>query len=33
MTKTRKENFKAELLPGHKGAAVEVPFQRRDELD
>lgn len=26
MTKIKKAKFRAELLPGHKGAAVEVPF-------
>ena len=24
--KVKKERFRAQLLPGHKGAAVEVPF-------
>jgi hypothetical protein len=26
MTKMKKVEFKAALLPGHKGAAVEIPF-------
>lgn len=26
MTRIKKERFEAVLLPGHKGAAVEVPF-------
>jgi hypothetical protein len=26
MTRIKKERFKTVLLPGHKGAAVEVPF-------
>jgi hypothetical protein len=26
MAKTNRETFEGELLPGHKGAAVEVPF-------
>lgn len=31
MTKSKKERFEGELLVGHKGAAVEVPFDPEEK--
>lgn len=31
MTKSKKERFEGELLIGHKGAAVEVPFDPEEK--